>query len=78
MSRCNPYASEEEITLARNFLLQQYAGHGRSVESIEAAYEKIQMASFKARKKIKINLKSRLKKKVEESPPWFKTLAQLS
>lgn len=65
-------ASEEEITSARNFLLQQYAGHEQSVESIEAAYEKILMASFKARKKSKINLKSRLKKKVEESPPWFK------
>ncbi|ONK75111.1 uncharacterized protein A4U43_C03F13480 [Asparagus officinalis] len=69
-----PDASEEEITSARNFLLQQYAGHEKSVESIEAAYEKILMASFRARKKTKINLKSRLKKKVEESPPWFKTL----
>jgi len=69
-----PDASEEEISSARNFLLQQYAGHERSVESIEAAYEKILMDSFKARKKSKINLKSRLKKKVEESPPWFKTL----
>lgn len=67
-------ASEEEITSARNFLLQQYTGHEKSVESVEAAYEKILMASFKARKKTKINMKSRLKKKVEESPPWFKTL----
>ncbi|XP_058114933.1 protein CHAPERONE-LIKE PROTEIN OF POR1, chloroplastic [Magnolia sinica] len=67
-------ASEEEIRGARNFLLQQYAGHERSVESIEAAYEKILMASFRARKKSKINLKSRLKKKVEESPPWVKRL----
>lgn len=67
-------ASEEEISSARNFLLQQYAGHEQSVESIEAAYEKILMASFKARKKSKINLKSRLKKRVEDSPPWFKTV----
>ncbi|KAL5974471.1 hypothetical protein ACLOJK_031136 [Asimina triloba] len=67
-------ASEEEIRGARNFLLQQYSGHERSVESIEAAYEKIIMASFKARKKAKITLKSRLKKQVEESPSWVKKL----
>ncbi|XP_010913591.1 protein CHAPERONE-LIKE PROTEIN OF POR1, chloroplastic isoform X2 [Elaeis guineensis] len=67
-------ASEEEIREARNFLLEQYAGHERSEESIEAAYEKILMASFRERKKSKINLKSRLKKKVDESPPWVKTL----
>lgn len=54
--------------------MQQYAGHERSVESIEAAFEKILMASFIQRKKTKINLKSRLKKKVEESPPWIKSL----
>lgn len=67
-------ASEEEIREARNFLLEQHAGHERSEESIEAAYEKILMASFRERKRSKINLKSRLKKKVEESPPWVKTL----
>ncbi|GMI78186.1 CHAPERONE-LIKE PROTEIN OF POR1, CELL GROWTH DEFECT FACTOR 1, cycling DOF factor 1 [Hibiscus trionum] len=70
----SPYASEEEIWSARNFLLQQYAGHERSEESIEAAFEKLLMASFQYRKKTKINLKSRLKKKVEESPPWIKNL----
>ncbi|KAF7838585.1 protein CHAPERONE-LIKE PROTEIN OF POR1, chloroplastic [Senna tora] len=32
------------------------------------------MASFRHRKKTKINLKSRLKKKVEESPPWVQNL----
>lgn len=32
------------------------------------------MASFQQRKKTKINLKSKLKKKVEESPPWVKNL----
>ncbi|XP_008782054.1 protein CHAPERONE-LIKE PROTEIN OF POR1, chloroplastic isoform X2 [Phoenix dactylifera] len=70
----NHDASEEEIREARNFLLQQYAGHERSEESIEAAYEKILMASFRERKKSKINLKSKLKKKVEDSPPWVKML----
>ncbi|XP_022738684.1 protein CHAPERONE-LIKE PROTEIN OF POR1, chloroplastic-like isoform X2 [Durio zibethinus] len=70
----SPYASEEEIWSARNFLLQQYGGHERSEESIEAAFEKLLMASFQNRKKAKINLKSRLKKKVEESPPWIKNL----
>lgn len=67
-------ASEEEIRGARNFLLEQYAAHEASMESIEAAYEKILMKSFRERKKSKINLKSRLKKKVEESPSWVQTL----
>lgn len=67
-------ASEEEVWSARNFLLDQYANHERSFESIEAAFEKLLMTSFKNRKKMKINLKSRLKKKVEESPPWVKNL----
>ncbi|KAK1372175.1 protein CHAPERONE-LIKE PROTEIN OF POR1, chloroplastic [Heracleum sosnowskyi] len=67
-------ASEEEVWSSRNFLLDQYAGHERSVESIEAAFEKILMTSFLNRKKTKINLKSRLKKQVEESPPWVKNL----
>nr|GMD30783.1 protein CHAPERONE-LIKE PROTEIN OF POR1, chloroplastic [Ipomoea batatas] len=67
-------ASEEEVWGARNFLLDQYSGHERSMESIEAAFEKILMASYLNRKKTKINLKTRLKKKVEESPPWVKNL----
>ncbi|KAL9261908.1 CHAPERONE-LIKE PROTEIN [Drosera capensis] len=81
MNTWNPYkhlgvsnhASEEEIWGSRNFLLQQYAGHERSVESIEAAFEKLLVQSFKARKATKMNLKSRLKKKVEESPPWLQS-----
>ncbi|KAG2242649.1 hypothetical protein Bca52824_095514 [Brassica carinata] len=70
----SPYASEEEIWASRNFLLEQYAGHERSQESIEGAFEKLLMSSFIHRKKTKINLKTRLKKKVEESPPWLKAL----
>ncbi|WCJ22032.1 Protein CHAPERONE-LIKE PROTEIN OF POR1 chloroplastic [Euphorbia peplus] len=70
----SPYAAEEEIWSSRNFLLQQYAGHERSEESIEAAFEKLLMTSFKERKKTKINLKTRLKKQVDESPPWVKNL----
>lgn len=70
----SPYASEEEIWDSRNFLLQQYAGHERSEESIEAAFEKLLMTSFKEKKKAKINLKTKLKQKVEESPPWIKKL----
>jgi hypothetical protein len=70
-------ASEEEIWGSRNFLLQQYAGHERSVESIEAAFEKILMASFIQRRKTKINLKTKLKKKVEESPPWIKNVLNI-
>uniref|UniRef100_A0A0D6R7P1 Uncharacterized protein n=1 Tax=Araucaria cunninghamii TaxID=56994 RepID=A0A0D6R7P1_ARACU len=67
-------ASEEEIREARNFLLEQYAGHERSVESIEAAYDKIIMSSFRERKRSKFNFKSKLKKKVEESPPWIRQM----
>lgn len=65
-------SSEEEIQEARNFLAEQYVGHERSRESIEAAHDKIIMESFRARKKSKINLKSNLKKKVADSPPWVR------
>lgn len=67
-------ASEEEICSARNFLIQQYAGHEPSEEAIEGAYEKIIMKSYQQRKKTKINLKTKLKKRVEESPSWVKAL----
>ncbi|KAL6564762.1 tyrosine/serine/threonine protein phosphatase [Orobanche minor] len=67
-------ASEDEVWNSRNFLVDQYAGHEQSYESIEAAFEKILMASYRHRKKTKINLKTQLKKKVEESPPWIKNL----
>lgn len=67
-------ASEEEVWSSRNFLLEQYGAHERSAESIEAAFEKILMTSFQNRKKTKINLKTQLKKKVEESPPWIQNL----
>lgn len=67
-------ASEEEIWSSRNFLLNQYSDHERSAESIEDAFERILMNSFLQRKKTKMNLKARLKNKVEESPPWFKQL----
>ncbi|GAB4854781.1 tyrosine/serine/threonine protein phosphatase [Ancistrocladus abbreviatus] len=68
------YASEEEIWGSRNFLLQQYGEDERSMESIETAFEKLLMKSFSERRKTKINLKTRLKKKVEESPPWVKNV----
>ncbi|KMZ61147.1 Heat shock protein DnaJ domain protein [Zostera marina] len=67
-----PDASEEEIWGARNFLLEQYAGHESSMESIEASFEKLFMNSFVRRKKTKMNLKSRLRNKIEESPSWVK------
>lgn len=70
-------ASEEEIQSARNFLAEQYAKHERSREAVEAAHDKIIMESFRARKKSKINLKSNLKKKVEESPPWVRNLLNI-
>ncbi|KAI4999068.1 hypothetical protein ZWY2020_059821 [Hordeum vulgare] len=67
-------ASEVEINSARNFLLQQYAGNEESEEAIEGAYDKIMMKSYSHRKKSKINLKSKLRKQVEESPSWAKSL----
>lgn len=70
-------ASEEEIQEARNFLAGEYAEHERSRESIEAAFDKIIMESFRARKKSKINLKSNLKKKVAESPPWVRNVLNM-
>jgi len=60
----SPYASEEEVWSSRNFLLKQYAGHERSEESIEAAFEKLLMTSFRQRKETKINFKTRIEKKV--------------
>uniref|UniRef100_A0A453KR13 J domain-containing protein n=1 Tax=Aegilops tauschii subsp. strangulata TaxID=200361 RepID=A0A453KR13_AEGTS len=65
-------ASEEEIRSAKDFLVQQYAGHEASEEAIEGAYEKIIMKSYQHRKKTKINLKTKLLKRVEESPSWVK------
>jgi hypothetical protein len=67
-------ASEEEVRSARNFLLRQYAGYEESEEAIEGAYDKIIMNSYSHRKHSKINLKSKLKKQVEESPSWVKAL----
>jgi hypothetical protein len=67
-------ASTEEIREAKNYLTEQYHSHERSREAIEAAYEKIIMESYRARKASKINLKSNLKKKVEDSPPWLRAL----
>ncbi|XP_066352901.1 protein CHAPERONE-LIKE PROTEIN OF POR1, chloroplastic-like [Miscanthus floridulus] len=67
-------ASEEEVQSARNFLLKQYAGYEESEEAIEGAYDKIIMNSYSHRKKSNINLKSKLKKQVEESPSWLKAL----
>jgi hypothetical protein len=73
----SPDASDEEIREAKNYLSEQYHGHERSRESIEAAYEKIIMQSFRVRKASKINLKSNLKKKVDESPPWVRALLSM-
>ncbi|CAI0380664.1 unnamed protein product [Linum tenue] len=70
----SPYANEEEVWGSRNFLLEQYSGHEGSEESIEAAFERLLMTNFKQRKKTKINLKTRLKKQVDESPAWVKNL----
>jgi len=58
-------ASEEEIQAARNFLIDQYAGHKPSVDAIESAYDKILLESFRARRRPKINLQGKWKKVTE-------------
>ncbi|KAM7279435.1 hypothetical protein ACFE04_006569 [Oxalis oulophora] len=70
----SPYASEEEVWRYRNFLLDQYAGHEISEESVEEAFERLLITSFQQRKKSKINLKTKLKEKVDKSPPCVKKL----
>lgn len=54
-------ASEEEIQAARNFLINQYAGHKPSVDAIESAHDKIIMQSFYERRNPKINLKKKFR-----------------
>ncbi|CDY33293.1 BnaA01g19600D [Brassica napus] len=49
-------ASEDEIQGARNFLIQQYAGHRPSVDAIESAHDKIIMQKFHERKHPKIDI----------------------
>ncbi|MCH92148.1 hypothetical protein A2U01_0013082, partial [Trifolium medium] len=54
-------ASEEEIQGARNFLIQKYAGHKPSVDSIESAHDKIIMQKFYERKNPKIDVKKKIR-----------------
>ncbi|CAG7888339.1 unnamed protein product [Brassica rapa] len=49
-------ASEDEIQGARNFLIQQYAGHKPSVDAIESAHDNIIMQKFHERKHPKIDI----------------------
>ncbi|CAH2064415.1 unnamed protein product [Thlaspi arvense] len=54
-------ASEDEIQGARNFLIQQYAGHKPSVDAIESAHDKIIMQKFHERKNPKIDIKKKVR-----------------
>ncbi|KAJ8764317.1 hypothetical protein K2173_006057 [Erythroxylum novogranatense] len=54
-------ASEDEIQAARNFLVQQYSGHKPSLDSIEAAHDKIIMQKFYERRNPKIDVKKKLR-----------------
>lgn len=49
-------ANYDEITEARNYLMEAYAGHEASEEAIEGAYDKIISQGFKRRRKTKMNL----------------------
>ncbi|CAK9191997.1 unnamed protein product [Sphagnum troendelagicum] len=71
-------ASEEEIREAHNYLSNLYAGHKKSLDSIETAYDKIIMESFRDRRKLKSNPASELKKKVRESPAWVRKLGSMT
>lgn len=46
-------ASAEEVTEAKNYLMEEYAGDQRGVEAIERAHDKILKDKFKERKKSK-------------------------
>ncbi|CAI5506666.1 unnamed protein product [Closterium sp. Naga37s-1] len=70
-------ASTEEITEAKNYLVEEYKGHERSREAIEEAFDKIIAEKFRERRKSKINLKADLKKKVAEAPPWIQALIDM-
>ncbi|KAF2588834.1 hypothetical protein F2Q70_00040772 [Brassica cretica] len=54
-------ASEDEIQGARNFLIQQYAGHKPSVDAIESAHDKIVMQKFHERKNPKIDITKKVR-----------------
>ncbi|XLT42616.1 hypothetical protein HN873_035220 [Arachis hypogaea] len=54
-------ASEDEIQAARNFLIQQYAGHKPSVDAIESAHDKIIMQKFYERRNPKIDIKKKMR-----------------
>ncbi|XP_013737164.1 protein CHAPERONE-LIKE PROTEIN OF POR1, chloroplastic [Brassica napus] len=54
-------ASEDEIQGARNFLIQQYAGHKPSVDAIESAHDKIIMQKFHERKNPKIDINKKVR-----------------
>ncbi|KAG2263444.1 hypothetical protein Bca52824_070523 [Brassica carinata] len=57
----NRMASEDEIQGARNFLIQQYAGHKPSVDAIESAHDKIIMQKFHERKNPKIDMNKKIR-----------------
>ncbi|MFN6566442.1 molecular chaperone DnaJ [Nostoc minutum NIES-26] len=69
MSDQNPYdklgvsedASFDEIQDARNRLLEQYSGDGKSVEVIEAAYDAILMDRLRMRQEGKIKVPERIR-----------------
>ncbi|KAF5198330.1 Chaperone-like protein of por1 protein [Thalictrum thalictroides] len=54
-------ASEDEIQAARNFLINEYAGHKPSVDAIESAHDKIIMQHFHERRRPKLNIKKKVK-----------------
>ncbi|CAN8254756.1 unnamed protein product [Cochlearia groenlandica] len=54
-------ASEDEIQGARKFLIQQYAVHKPSVDSIESAHDKIILQKFHERKNPKIDINKKVR-----------------
>ncbi|KAH0902915.1 hypothetical protein HID58_042418 [Brassica napus] len=64
-------AFEDEIQGARNFLIQQYAGHKPSVDAIESAHDKIIMQKFHERKNPKIDITKKVRQVLLSVVPTF-------
>ncbi|MCO5568170.1 hypothetical protein L7F22_021866 [Adiantum nelumboides] len=70
-------ASEEEIREAYKYLMAQHGWHDKSRTSIEAAYDKILLESFKSRRRPKIDVQKSLRNNYAKLPPWVRNLSNI-
>jgi len=68
-------AGEEEIREARSYLANQYGGHAKSMEAIEAAYDKIMMEKLREYQKQQSSPKK--PKEIKEMPAWQKKIVNM-